>query len=357
MALLGRRDEPTDGVEEYCRYLGAALEPNGYSLELVRVAWAEKGWRAAFDELRGRAAEWHGAWVLVQYAALAWSLRGFPLRVPRLLRLLKRSGARCAIVFHDAQAFGGQRFAHRLRRTAQLSVMRKAFREADLAIFTVPAEKLAWLPSQRGQALFIPVGANLPSPERVWSQPLGGLHASGTVSVFSVTEEGAGLEEATGIAAAVRYAAERLGKLRLVVLGRGAEAVEKMLRASLRDSPVEIAVFGVLSGEEVVSVLGSSDVMLFLRGPISTRRGSAIAGIACGLPVIACAGPETASPITEAGVVLLPPGNKDGFGPELHSVLSDSAYRASLAARSRRAQEEHFSWRAIAEKYAAAMHK
>ena len=26
IALLGRKDEPTDAVEEYCRYLSAALQ-------------------------------------------------------------------------------------------------------------------------------------------------------------------------------------------------------------------------------------------------------------------------------------------------------------------------------------------
>ena len=33
ITLLGRRDEPTDAVEEYCRYLGEALRPHGYTLE------------------------------------------------------------------------------------------------------------------------------------------------------------------------------------------------------------------------------------------------------------------------------------------------------------------------------------
>ena len=47
-----------------------------------------------------------------------------------------------------------------------------------------------------------------------------------------------------------------------------------------------------LTAEEIVRKLGASDVMLFARGPISTRRGSALAGIAC-------EGWETAPPITE----------------------------------------------------------
>ena len=44
VALLGRRDEPTDGVEEYCGYLSRALHGRGIALEIARVPWASMGW-------------------------------------------------------------------------------------------------------------------------------------------------------------------------------------------------------------------------------------------------------------------------------------------------------------------------
>jgi hypothetical protein len=37
MALVGRRDEPTDGVADYCTWLGGALGEFGYQLETVRL--------------------------------------------------------------------------------------------------------------------------------------------------------------------------------------------------------------------------------------------------------------------------------------------------------------------------------
>jgi glycosyltransferase involved in cell wall biosynthesis len=101
--------------------------------------------------------------------------------------------------------------------------------------------------------------------------------------------------------------------------------------------------------------LACCDVLLFVRGGISSRRGSAIAGIACGLPVVALDGPETASPITEAGVVFADPKRQSGLGEALLRVLSDAEYRGLLAERSRRAQEKYFSWRAIAARYAEAL--
>ena len=52
VAILGRRDEPTDAVEEYCQYLGRALSMEGIQLEINRVRWPELGWRESLRELR-----------------------------------------------------------------------------------------------------------------------------------------------------------------------------------------------------------------------------------------------------------------------------------------------------------------
>src|SRR5882672_9673573 len=101
IALLGRRDAPRDAAEEYCRYLGEALIAEEFDLNIERVAWRESGWRSAASSLRDRAQGWRGAWVLVQYTALAWSARGFPVRFTRVLKTLKAAGARVALVFHD----------------------------------------------------------------------------------------------------------------------------------------------------------------------------------------------------------------------------------------------------------------
>jgi glycosyltransferase involved in cell wall biosynthesis len=95
-----------------------------------------------------------------------------------------------------------------------------------------------------------------------------------------------------------------------------------------------------------------SDVLLFVRGGISSRRGSAIAGIACGLPVIASAGSETAPPITDAGVVFVSLKNPDEINAALVRVLSDSAYRLELAARSQAVFRDHLAWPVIARQFA-----
>jgi glycosyltransferase involved in cell wall biosynthesis len=354
VAVLGREDHPTDAVEEYCLYLGSALAELGVKLDLVRVPWLEKGWRLALRELREKTGEIRGTRFLLQYTALSWSRHGFSLAFLRVIRSLKKRGAWCGVVFHDVEAYYGNRLVDRLRRALQVSTMRKALQLADLGIMTIPVEKIPWVPRGSHNIVFIPVGANLPSPEKAWYQQRVRARPP-TVAAFSLSGKGTALEEVRLITQAARYSAERIGPLRLVVLGRNSEIARKQLEEELTGTRVDITVYGLLAADQIVRVLGSCDVLLFVRGPISSRRGSAIAGIACGLPVVAREGWETGGPALDAGVHLLSANNTDGFGPALVQVLTDADYRASLAERSRRAQEQHFSWRAIAAKYMSAL--
>jgi glycosyltransferase involved in cell wall biosynthesis len=108
---------------------------------------------------------------------------------------------------------------------------------------------------------------------------------------------------------------------------------------------------------QAVQKLSLCDVLLFVRGPISSRRSSAIAGIACGLPIIAYPGSETDAPITDAGVVLVSPDQPDDLNAQLVRILSDPAYRRYLADRSRTAYQKHFAWSVIAARFSALLKK
>lgn len=355
VAALGRPDTPTDAVEEYCRYLASALNARGIMLEIARVAWTEEGLSSSLESFSGKFPTQKTSWFLLQYTALAWSRRGFPWRFLKVIRHLKRTGMGCAVVFHDAETYFGTRLVDRVRQAMQLHVMREAWRLADLSIFTIPPAKVPWLPAPQEKTAFIPVGANLPSPELAWARSDVKKQGPPTVGVFSLSEGPVGAKEVNAIADALLFAAERIGRLRVLVLGRNSEMARTSLRERMEAAPVEVAVHGLLPANEVAQLLGTCDVMLFARGPISTRRGSAIAGIACGLPVVGREGWETAAPITEAGVALVDPAETRGFGPALLQVLSDDAFRMQLAHRSERAYERYFSWEAIAGQFVEAM--
>jgi glycosyltransferase involved in cell wall biosynthesis len=355
VALLGQRDDPTDAIEQYCVHLGAALRTHDFTMDIVRMRWKELGWPTALRELKQRSENWRDRWVLLQYTALSWSARGFPLQVPRVLKTLRDAGARIGVVYHDVESYPGTRAIDRLRGFTQRRAFRQALRSSDQAILTVPAEKLSWMMAETKKAVFIPVGANF--SHRTSSEYERNIRQdqTPTVAVFGVTGGIAGQQEVLQITAAMRLAADKLGKLRLFVFGRHADSVEESLREKLRDLPILLRVSGVLPEDELEPLLSSADVLLFVRGPISSRRGSAIAGIACGLPVIAFAGSETAAPITDAGVVFVSGQNERAWGEALTRVLSDREYHAMLTERSRAAYKDHFSWGAIAARYASVL--
>ena len=350
IALLGRRDQPTDGVEDYCRWLGRALEHHGCALDLVRVSWDQIGWHAALGALEASAVNWRGQWVLLQYTALGWSRRGFPLRFLQVLRTLRRMGARSVIVFHDAQPYGGFRWIDRIRRACQIWVMRRAYHWSDRTVLTVPLERAAWLPSRLVKAAFVPVGANLLPP------PMGdgygaSTRACKTVAVYGVTGGSAALSEVRDIGHAVKRAKCQLGEIRLVVFGRGSSEAETPLLRELEGSGVEVSVLGLLSPEEVAHELALADALLFVRGGVSSRRGSALAGLACELPVVGYRSEETGFPVTEGGVVFVALRDREALGEALTQVLANDDWRRQLRQRSRIAQEQHFSWEVISQSF------
>src|SRR5260370_29367476 len=120
VALLGRRDEPTDAVEEYCHFLGAALAAQGISLEFERVPWCELGWRKALAGMDRRGGRWKNDLGLVHDSALAWSRPGLPLRLFGLLRFLSEYGGRCGGVVPHGQPHHRSRPFRHVRPRRQL---------------------------------------------------------------------------------------------------------------------------------------------------------------------------------------------------------------------------------------------
>src|SRR5207249_10400100 len=103
-------------------------------------------------------------WVLVQYTALSWSRRGFPLLFLAALGVLKLRRTRLAVVFHDPAPYSGSRATDFARAACQRFVMNTSYRWAERSILNVPLESVSWLPPAPTKAVFIPVGSNVPPP-------------------------------------------------------------------------------------------------------------------------------------------------------------------------------------------------
>jgi glycosyltransferase involved in cell wall biosynthesis len=254
-------------------------------------------------------------------------------------------------VFHDGTSYPNNSIAERCRRITQQWAVRRAYHMTERRIFTIPLDRIGWLKKVRDKAVFVPIGANVPPLSPSDQFEMGSAERTPTVAVFGVTEPPNGQPEIETVAYVMRQVAASCEGVRLLVFGRGAEAAEKPLRQALQGVPLILDVRGILEAKQASEVLASSDTLLFVRGQLSGRRGSALAGVACGLPVVGYIGSETAFPITEAGLELVPEGDREGLSRALIHILSDSQYSKHLRRRSSCAQENYFSWDKIARAF------
>ena len=265
IALLGRRDSPTDGVQDYCGFLGRALPRHGVTFTIARVDWVKKGWLAALWELWHSSESWRGSWVILQYTALAWSRRGFPLGAIAVLAMLRCRGVRCGVMFHETRYNGGARWRDWIRGACQSWVTRRLYGLAAKAILADSLDSIEWLPKADSKATFIPIGASI--PERVsLTANARGNGALKSVAIFCVTGPPQASIEIEEIAQAARFSASSTSSLRFVFLGRGTAEANDLITSAFRHIPVELSVLGLLDADEVSNVLANSDVMLCVRG-------------------------------------------------------------------------------------------
>lgn len=351
VALLGRRDQPTDGVYDYCKYLSAAFAHRGDCLEVVELHWEVSGWRRTLLDLWARSRSWTNQPVLVQYTALMWSARGFPVGALAVIAMLKWRRVRLGVVFHDVDYQSSRGIIRQMRVACQKFCIRTAFRCAEFPILTVPASQIRWLPRDSQRATFIPVSANFPSTS-LTNMTAVEFPPVRTVAIFGVTGGAQIAAETRDIAYVMKRAAATGLNLHLDVFGRNAIEAEPILRKELGDSGISLSVGGVLPAEEVRARLSEADVLLFVRGPISSRRGSALAGIISGTPVVGYRGAETAAPITEAGVVFVELNDCGALATALAAVLTDNQLNQQLRDRNSAVTEKYLSWDAIASQFA-----
>ena len=221
---------------------------------------------------------------------------------------------------------------------------------AHKAVFPVPLETIAWLPKGERRAVFIPIRANIPTNV---AKAMSAEHNSKvkTIAVFCLSGPPNVFLEIEDISEAARSAVRAGLKVRFVFLGRGTSEAQARVENSFRDIPMEIVFLGLLHPDEIEQVLAHSDVMLCVRGAITPRRGSAIAGIACALPIVGYKGLGTRFPITDAGLALATYRDKHALANALCEVIADEHIRQELRNRSRRAHEKYFSWGKIAERF------
>jgi hypothetical protein len=351
IALLGRKDEPADGIADYCAYLGQNLAKLGIELKPVRVEWAKNGWLRALWALWRNSKHWRGKWVIPHYTAMSWSKRGFPVGVLASTAILRWHGARGAILFHEPAGVDGPRAIDKVRRAFQNWTVRTLYRYNEKSIFTIPLNTVPWLPTDDAKSVSIPLGPNIPEnlANRTALQNRNG--SAKTVVVFCVSESPYGEREVADIAAATRFAAAGGTKLRVIFVGRGTSEMKGAIDRAFEGSEIEIHKRGVCEATEVTHIFSEADAMLAVRGKINLRRGSALAGLACGLPIIGYAGAADGSILEEAGITLVPFRDHRSLGSALHEILNNANLWREMHEKNLRVQKTYFSWSVIAVSY------
>jgi glycosyltransferase involved in cell wall biosynthesis len=358
IALMGRKETPTDGVADYCALLGEALEDHQVELKKVHVRWREDGWLSALRSLWRDAHEWRGQWLALQYTAMGWSRRGFPFGTIAALAVLKCRGVHCAVTFHEArQQEQGTRWIDQIRGTVQDWLIRTLFRMADKGIFTIPIGSIPWLKHANHKAVFIPIGANFTPPARLSHANTNSAAATKTVAVFCVSPPPNRTIEIEDLAYAARRARRSGIAIEFVVFGKGAEEARPEIERALSVTGASLRVLGIRPADEIPGILSAATLLLFVYGQVAQTRSSALAGVACGLPIVGYSGSAAGTTVEEAGLELVPWRDRKALGDALVRVLTDHSLELALRERSRLAQEKYFSWSSIARQYVEALHE
>lgn len=354
-ALTGRHDLLSDGVWDFCTRLSAALQTHKVDIGLFEVAWEQNGWTAALRDLWYQFSEKRNEWALLQYTAMAWSRRGLPFGALAVAWIALHRGARLAIVFHEPIGFRARGIWAGFRFFCQQWVIHRLYSIAEVGIFTVPLPALPWVHPRDSKACFIPIGANIPEMLTPRQPHASSANSPKTVAVFCVTTVRRTAWEVVEIAAAVRHAKRSVPHLRLVVFGRGAMEARILVEDALSGSGVELSFLGVIPAAEITRILGESDVFLYVRDTLTLQHGSPLAAVACGTPLVAYGDETSCFPLSEAGIILVHPGDRNVLCTALERILTDSALWSSLHRRSVNAHKKYFAWEEIARKYAAAL--
>jgi glycosyltransferase involved in cell wall biosynthesis len=330
--VVYRKTHAMDAIDEHSRRLVRALVHAGHP-----ASYVPDGLPAA-----RRVAD-TPPWILLQYMPFSYGRWGFAPGIVRDAMAIKRaSGALLGVMVHEAWV------AMDTWRTSLMGAYQRMQLRSLLVLADVVAastESFARLFGAR--AVHLPVGSNI-SPiamSRDAARKELGIEDELVIALFGTSNPHRMLEHSeTALTALV---AERgADKIRVLNLGAGARALRV---------PQELDVLtpGGLPADDVSRHLRASDLLLLsFSDGVSTRRGTLMAGLAHGLPVVAVRGVSTDDVLLRHpdAITLTPVGDQRAFAQAVLDITSDPE-RLMRAGRAGRAlYSTHFDWPVAAER-------
>ena len=343
-------------VQEFCNL--SAHEPlrgEGDGVPVFRriTGWGWRSWR----ELRQALCDLAPDLVHIQYQAAAYRLHPAINLWPRV----SGHGRRSVVTFHDLRVPYLFPKAGPLRFRCVLELARACGR----AIVTNAEDEAILAPLLSRPPAWIPIGSNIhPAPppgydRSVWRAQAGVGDGEILVAYFGFLNESKGGEELVRALAALR----RQGlPVRLWMVGAQVGTSDptnqtylgrvRALIASLELEPI-VHWTGYLDPAEVsAALLGADLAVLPYRDGVSFRRGSLMAALVHGLPVVST---FPARPLAEVidgeNMALVPPGDADALAARIAALAADAGARRRLSEGARTLAGQ-FGWEAIAARTA-----
>jgi hypothetical protein len=289
--------------------------------------------------------------LLVQFVPHAFGYKAMNVWFCRWVAGRRRARDRVEVMFHEAWFPPGGRLRHRLLHRVTRWMARTLYRAADRVYVAIPtwADRLRETGDRGPEPEWCPVPSNVPHVERPdLVTELRWRIAGADPSAELVGHFGS---YPPAITAVLGTTIGRLfdGRpwLHVLLLGRGGDQFRGRL---LRDRPAwsdRIVAPGELPADELSLHLQACDVLMQpLPDGVSTRRGSVMAALANGVPVVTTFGPFS-EPIWRdgGGVALTDTAEPAATAAAVQRLLDNRRERDALGRRGRELYDRRFALR------------
>ena len=363
--VTGEYPPQQGGVGDYTRELAEALRRQGIDVIVLTGCLAGSapqverritgwGWRL-WSELDRALAELAPQIVHIQYQAAAYGLH------PAINLWPRRSGRRWPVVvtFHDLRVpylfpkAGPLRF----RCVVELA------RGAAQTIVTNLEDQVTIAPYLRQPPVLIPIGSNIPPvppagyDRAAWRAQAGVAEGEVVLAYFGFLNESKGGEELVQALATLRHQGLPVSLWMIGAQVGSSDPTNRAYLARVRGRIAELGLepfvrwTGYMAPHEVSANLLAADLcVLPYRDGVSFRRGSLLAALAHGLPVVStCPRLPLAEVIDGQNMALVPPKDAQALAARIAALIADPAARRRLGEGARRLAAQ-FDWTTIAQR-------
>ena len=307
--------------------------------------WGVAGMRQLWREIRHERPDV----VLLQWVPFLYSRTGTNIVLPFTLALLSLTGVPMHVMVHEPWV-PFTRWSFCLTGPIQRFALATLVTAADRV--GVSIERWVGLlrsriPWKRRAIHWVPVGSNIPVEPRETERLRAALDIPSSapiVGVFSLFGSAKGYPL---ISAAWEQLAACTDEPYIVLIGASAEEANVHLPAVA--SHRRCRTTGYLSSADVSRWLSELSLLVapFMDG-VSSRRGSVMAALAHGVPVVSTRGSHTDSLFLDSPL-RLSSTDPDAFAETARALYFDTVNRVALGAASARFYERHFAWSVIAD--------